>query len=1131
MARNVTSEPIYVYYWTSYDDVKNVPYSFVDSNTKQKREGVSKKYSLVVVAYGVNERGESICIRFVDCYRRVLFEFPDYVDLSLHTSGIINEFKRNIYSKKIQIGFRTFNLLYKAKCTKKMLEVSFDSNRVVKFFQKKLRMRELENVLKIIKPEDSIVAHEIDAPAELQLMTARQIPPTGWISCGLSAKLVYGSSKISRCDYEIICTAQQVHATPNPPNIIPPLVVAAWDSEAYINDISSPGSSEDDAAFQISIATSRGEKFLLTLGDPLIEGDADFWATTEVLRYKTERDLWIGFGDQMRKIKPHVVTGYNLKGFDWELLSKRTAKLQCLRESLDFMMHTVNYPIMKEKEMDTQATGKRRMVYPEVEGVIIIDMLLIVLELNLKPKLTKYSLDFVCRKFLNEGKDDVNLSELFSCYRSLLSDVCTDDDRRLLAKVGKYCVQDSVLTIRLNNKLQSVLSLLEYSAVAKTQPSLVHTCGQQLRFYNAVYYFCRLKMIAVQSNQGEEYANESYIGALVREPIPGLYKFVVSFDFASMYPSIIIAENVDFSTVMNADAPLPDGVEESDFRYLKWEDHMCCEHDDLVIQHKKLSEINDLMREMKEKCIEDLDNSDIDPETLAKMRKISAMTPSELFLHKHQYASVDKRLKSRKSKFICKARSFKIYQKETGVLPRIIGDHLKARKEARKLLATETNPEKRILLNGRQLAHKVAANSQYGVMGVSKGRLKCKNAAMCVTALGREYITLTQKIQEDYKIQQIYGDTDSVYGRFPELDNDPSIKTEKDLASAVQKLALKVAKETTERLNKPPMAIEFEDKIYRNYFILSKKRYVFETIDENGVVSPVLEEKGVATVKRNYNSFVKRIYSMLIRMVFENQITNETLQRIRVCLAEEFIKLCSRHYVNKETNKLDINEITTSLSVHPLNSNNQPVQHYNDSGKVIKTTLYGYTLRKPDAPPEYTPAEKQRFFVAQLPPQMQRALTMVSRGYQVPDGNRVEYCSVKRPKCYAKSVAAQTEDVEYVLRNGENIHVNMLDAICATFNPLNEIVRIAFQHDDPISCVYDTFKQKQLVLDSIKAYASPHFLLKSSVQTKIEIEKNTTKIKGAAAIKRKAPLDSHVSKKGKSQSNTILNFFHKETSA
>ena len=143
---------------------------------------------------------------------------------------------------------------------------------------------------------------------------------------------------------------------------------------------------------------------------------------------------------------------------------------------------------------------------------------------------------------------------------------------------------------------------------------------------------------------------------------------------------------------------------------------------------------------------------------------------------------------------MCACRKYRFLKEPRGVLPNIIQNCLDARKHTRKVdmkkckeeIARLTNDTKENgtdntalitaqktlldVLDKRQLAFKVSANSMYGAMGVRRGYLPFMPGAMCTTYMGRTNIEIVAKtIPEKYGGELIYGDTDSNYIHFPHL--------------------------------------------------------------------------------------------------------------------------------------------------------------------------------------------------------------------------------------------------------------------------------------------------------------------------------------------------------------------------
>ena len=110
-----------------------------------------------------------------------------------------------------------------------------------------------------------------------------------------------------------------------------------------------------------------------------------------------------------------------------------------------------------------------------------------------------------------------------------------------------------------------------------------------------------------------------------------------------------------------------------------------------------------------------------------------------------------------------------------GILPLILEELIGARKRAKAELKKETDPFKKAVLDGRQLALKISANSVYGFTGAQVGQLPCLAISSSVTAFGREMIEFTKatviekyskKNGYEFDSDVIYGDTDSVMVKF-----------------------------------------------------------------------------------------------------------------------------------------------------------------------------------------------------------------------------------------------------------------------------------------------------------------------------------------------------------------------------
>lgn len=189
-----------------------------------------------------------------------------------------------------------------------------------------------------------------------------------------------------------------------------------------------------------------------------------------------------------------------------------------------------------------------------------------------------------------------------------------------------------------------------------------------------------------------------------------------------------------------------------------------------------------------------------------------------------------------------------------GLLPEILDDLLSARKRAKAELKSETDPFKRSVLDGRQLALKISANSVYGFTGAQVGKLPCLEISGSVTAYGRTMIEKTKsEVESHYTIANgyendavvIYGDTDSVMIKFGVKTLEESMQLGREAAEFVSSKFVK------------PIKLEFE-KVYFPYLLINKKRYAGlyytrpETYDK-------MDCKGIETVRRDNSPLVANL--------------------------------------------------------------------------------------------------------------------------------------------------------------------------------------------------------------------------------------------------------------------------------
>jgi DNA polymerase elongation subunit (family B) len=590
----------------------------------------------------------------------------------------------------------------------------------------------------------TIHMHEQDASPILQLCACRGISTAGWIK--FKGKEVSNNDKITICDYEYKVRWKNIGHVNDDKVALPKIM--GFDIEVNSTNPSAmpKATKPGDKIFQISCVMAREGcrqdeyvKYLLTLGNP----DQMTLGKDIIIRtFYTESELLVGFTNLIREENPNIIAGYNILGFDIPYMIER-AKTYALCISGFDKLGFLKFGHAQEKTIkwSSQAYGTQEFQFLDGEGRLFVDLLPLV---KRDYKMDNYKLKTVSTFFIGDTKDDLSPKGIFKCYREGIKKnkdgVYLLKARKAMGKVGKYCIQDSVLVIKLMDKLQTWVGLCEMAKTCSVPIFSLYTQGQQIKVYSQIYKYCMYNNIVVEKDGYTTASDERFVGAHVFEPKPGVYDRVVSVDFASLYPSTIIAYNIDYSTLVT-DEDIPD----EKCNVMEWSDHIGCKDDPKVIRKQKLTRIIDFQKgEIKK--VRDKKNM-----TKDKIRKAELLLKIEK-MTKEVKPYQEQRAKITKPKFpMCCERKYRFLKEPKGVMPTVLENLLNARKNTRleikihkkeieELKKTDGNEEKikeltflNIVLDKRQLSYKISCNSMYGAMGVRRGYLPFMPGAMCIS--------------------------------------------------------------------------------------------------------------------------------------------------------------------------------------------------------------------------------------------------------------------------------------------------------------------------------------------------------------------------------------------------------------
>jgi DNA polymerase delta subunit 1 len=492
---------------------------------------------------------------------------------------------------------------------------------------------------------------------------------------------------------------------------------------------------------------------------------------TQLFEFKNEKDMLLAWKDFLQQVDPDVIIGYNTANFDMPYLLDRARHLKAV--GFPFWTRLTNTRTeAKDTSFASKQMGNRDTKAANTNGRLQIDLLQVI---QRDYQLRSYTLNSVSAHFLSEQKEDVHHSMITELFNG------TPESRRRLAV---YCLKDAFLPQRLMDKLMCLVNYTEMARVTGVPFNYLLSRGQQIKFLSQIFRKALEQNLVIPNLRHEGGGDEQYEGATVIEPTRGYYDVpIATLDFASLYPSIMQAHNLCYTTLLKKETAVRLNLKEG-------EDYTVTPNGDWFVK--------------------------------ASRRK--------------------------------------------GMVPIILESLLGARKRAKADLKNETDPFKQAVLNGRQLALKISANSVYGITGATVGKLPCLQIASSVTSYGRQMIEKTKvEVEKRYTIangydhdaEVIYGDTDSVMVKFGPKDLPTAMKLGEEAANFVSSRFIS------------PIKLEFE-KVYFPYLLINKKRYagLYWTRTDK---YDKMDSKGIETVRRDNCRLVQVCIETVLKKLLIDQ--------------------------------------------------------------------------------------------------------------------------------------------------------------------------------------------------------------------------------------------------------------------
>jgi DNA polymerase delta subunit 1 len=368
-------------------------------------------------------------------------------------------------------------------------------------------------------------------------------------------------------------------------------------------------------------------------------------------------------------------------------------------------------------------------------------------------------------------------------------------------------------------KLDTLVNARGMADVCRVPVDYTFIRGQGIKIYSAVVYNASKRNQIIMTQDSVD-GDTSYEGAIVLPPKIGMYldQPIPVLDFNSLYPSNMIAYNLSPDTLVYVKKYNSDGK-----RTYQWPN-------EIPVTEFKVDEIS-------------YDERDGDGKPIGRV--------------------------------ICGFAQPREDGTNTGLLPLTLDILLKKRKETRKKMEQTDDDAQKSVLNGLQLAYKVVANSVYGQCGSKTSAIRNLYVAACTTAAGRQRIYDAKRIVEtEFGGEVIYGDTDSIFIKFPT----------KDLAESI-KFGQMAADKITQTINRRPYRIEYEKTLFP-FILFCRKRYVGMLYEDDPSKKPKRKEMGIALKRRDSAPIVKDVFGGALDILMEERDIRKAQRFVNEKLAD-----------------------------------------------------------------------------------------------------------------------------------------------------------------------------------------------------------------------------------------------------
>lgn len=561
------------------------------------------------------------------------------------------------------------------------------------------------------------------------------------------------------------------------------------------------------------IATASEEILLVSIQDKatkklIVFGTRSYDVTPEdnfeYRLFKDEASMLKGFIDYWVNNYPDIVTGWNVDQFDFPYIINR-----CMRVlDEDWVKRLSPWGYINERKIEIR--GKEVQTY-DIMGIVILDYMDLYKKFTYGAK-ESYALAFIAKE---EGLE-VQKMEYECSFKEFYTDHWNDFVR--------YNARDTEVVDKMDDKLKFIELTMTIAYLAKC--NLKDVYGQVRVWDVFIYNYLLHKKVAIPQSKSK--LSGSVEGAYVKDPQMGMKGWIVSFDFASLYPTIMRQWNISPEMLVQKVPMTVNGM---------------------VNPGDEERALFDLAKEM---------DCTITANGTMFKRGAKGILPEVVEVMVVGRKTVKKQMLALESK----------YQEthDESLVPKIAA------------------------ANGKQMAYKIMANALYGAAGNAGFRYYDLRIAEAITLTGQVSNKHVEKTLNAYMNKlmgtkdvdySIYGDTDSQY-----IDFDPLVqkfckgKSIEETVAFIEKIEgqfqtviNKSIDEIYDQCNCFDKLMDMKrEAIASRGFWTSKKRYAMKVHDSEGVKydPPKIKVMGLDIVKSSTPQVVRKMLKATLPVVFDS---------------------------------------------------------------------------------------------------------------------------------------------------------------------------------------------------------------------------------------------------------------------